>query len=118
MATRGPNVAGPTVGARDRFIQCQYRRHGDLVWHAQHPLHPSDQPASVTVLINDAEATAVYGWAKGKPMLWRSTGTEVVSGDRWAHLVAAEELPVIADLSKGPVALNGPKARWRWMVVS
>jgi hypothetical protein len=102
-----------------RLIQSQYRLYvGDQRWRAHQPVYPSDPWASCTAVVDGREITVVFGWHHDRALLWRSDGIELVSGDRSGRLVDANQLPVIADLAEGPVELDGPKARWRWRVVS
>lgn len=103
----------------DRMIQVQYRLHdGDQRWRAAHPVYPGDPRGSCTVIIDGKEVTVVFGWAEGEALLWRSDGTELVDGDRHGRLVDADRLAVLARLAQGPVELDGPKGRWRWLVVT
>lgn len=115
---RGPNVTGESVH-RDRLIQVQYRLHrGDQRWRAAHPVYIGDPHSSCTAVVDGREITIVFGWLGTTPVLWRSDGTEVVSGDTAARLVEPERLTVLANLAAGPVELDGPKGRWRWRVVT
>lgn len=103
----------------DRMIQVQCRPHrGDQRWRAALPVYPGEPHGSCTVIIDGREITVVFGWHDGQPLLWRSEGVELVTGDRSGRLVDGHQLAVLANLAEGPIELDGPKARWRWRVVT
>lgn len=118
MTTKRTAIDGKRVMDR-RLIQVQYRlHHGDQRWRATQPVYPGDQLASCTVFIDGDETIVVFGWRGDRALLWRSTGFELAATRDIRTLVDVAHLPVLADLTDGPVELDGPKGRWRWRVVT
>jgi hypothetical protein len=104
---------------QDQMIQVQYRLHkGDQRWRAALPVYPGDPYGSCTAVVEGREITVVFGWSAGEAVLWRSSGTELVTGDASGRLVDGNRLSVLAKLAEGPIELDGPKGRWRWRVVT
>ncbi len=113
MTSRGETVTG-YVRTAESFISVRYLPHGDQRWRGAHPVYPDDRYGSCVAIVAGAEVIVVFGWHDGRALLWRSEGTEIVAGD----LIDARQLPILADLGDGAVELNGPKARWRWRMVT
>lgn len=99
-----------------RMIQVQSRAPG-TPWRAHESVYPGDRPGSATVLLEGRETTVVYGWDRGRAMLWRATDRPT-SHDLDSPLQSPSAADLLADLGKGPVELAGPRGRWRWRMTT
>lgn len=91
-------------------IQVLYRLHeGDQRWRVSKMVYLGAEPSSAVAVVDGQEVVVVAGWWNGRARLWIDrTGTDQ----------PISTLPVLAELADGPVELEGPRARWRWRVVT